>query len=301
MAELVQQQPGARVAFVLITKGVGRDFPAGPEARLGARYTRDAIRGTLQFMGCKPRHAYKAALLLFAKLERFASEGSKFSSGSRQLWSVAPHGEGQVYVAMPRSEFYEIVCGTLTEYNYKYAPSSDEIKVACRCGERVCWWGGRVVTLAARWWRRGGEGGRAGGPEGAPLAPAMDASTRPLHGRVGAAPGGRGEGGGAAFPFLLRVAERQCRAYAVQRPPSQHPLSAPPPPCSPSAAHHAPLSRPGALLLYAPHRRRCHRELHCCSLKERRRHIVILLCGTSGSGKSTLASILVGWGVGASG
>ncbi len=30
------------------------------------------------------------------------------------------------------------------------------------------------------------------------------------------------------------------------------------------------------------------------SLKERRRAVLVLLCGTSGSGKSTLASILVG-------
>jgi pantothenate kinase-related protein Tda10 len=32
-----------------------------------------------------------------------------------------------------------------------------------------------------------------------------------------------------------------------------------------------------------------------CSLRERRRCVVVLLCGTSGSGKSTLASILVRW------
>jgi hypothetical protein len=32
---------------------------------------------------------------------------------------------------------------------------------------------------------------------------------------------------------------------------------------------------------------------HCCSLRERRRCVAVLLCGTSGSGKSTLASILV--------
>jgi hypothetical protein len=32
---------------------------------------------------------------------------------------------------------------------------------------------------------------------------------------------------------------------------------------------------------------------YCCSLRERRRCVVVLLCGTSGSGKSTLASILV--------
>ncbi|KXZ50534.1 hypothetical protein GPECTOR_16g709 [Gonium pectorale] len=37
---------------------------------------------------------------------------------------------------MPRSEFYELVCSTLTEYNYKYAPSSDEIKAACSLKER---------------------------------------------------------------------------------------------------------------------------------------------------------------------
>ncbi len=37
------------------------------------------------------------------------------------------------------------------------------------------------------------------------------------------------------------------------------------------------------------------------SLKERRRHVIVLLCGTSGSGKSTLASILVRTGEGRGG
>ncbi len=127
---------GPRVAFCIVTKGL--DYPNTPSSIPGgARYTRDAIRNLLLFIGCKPRHAYKAAALVFQKLERFAAEGSKFSAGSRQLWGVGAHGEeGFVYVAMPRSEFYELVCSTLTEYNYKYAPSSDEIKAACRQGRR---------------------------------------------------------------------------------------------------------------------------------------------------------------------
>lgn len=120
----------ASVAFVVVTKGL--DCPTSENKPSGARYTRDAIRGMLQFMGCKPRHAYKAAQLVFQKLERFTAEGSKFASGSRQLWGVGSHDEGAVYVTMPRSEFYELVCSTLTEYNYKYVPSSDEIKAACR-------------------------------------------------------------------------------------------------------------------------------------------------------------------------
>ncbi|GIL89526.1 hypothetical protein Vretimale_1911 [Volvox reticuliferus] len=128
--------PGApRVAFVVVTKGL--DYPTAEERRpSGARYTRDTIRGMLQFMGCKPRHAYKAAQFVFQKLECFAADGRKFSSGSRQLWGVGAHDEGSVYVAMPRSEFYELVCSTLTEYNYKYVPSSDEIKAACSLKER---------------------------------------------------------------------------------------------------------------------------------------------------------------------
>lgn len=125
---------GPRVAFIIVTKGL--DCPtAGDERRpAGARYTRDAIRGMLQFMGCKPRHAFKAGQLLFQKLDAFAAEVScsKFSSGSRQLWGVGSHDATSLYVSMPRSEFYELVCSTLTEYNYKYAPSSDEIKAACR-------------------------------------------------------------------------------------------------------------------------------------------------------------------------
>lgn len=123
---------GPRVAFVVIMKGF--DYTTTDYRRpSGARYTRDAIRGMLQFMGCKPRHAYKAAHLVFHKLEAFASDGRKFSAGSRQLWGVGAHADGSVYVALPRSEFYELVCSTLTEYNYKYASSSDEIKAACRC------------------------------------------------------------------------------------------------------------------------------------------------------------------------
>lgn len=83
-------------------------------------------------MGVKGRCANKATQLFFAKLERMANTETRFSTGSRQLWQVHQHTEGRVYVSMPRSEFYELCCSSLTEYKYKYAPSSDELKAACR-------------------------------------------------------------------------------------------------------------------------------------------------------------------------
>ena len=134
------QPSGPQVVYILVTKGV--DVPILEERQVicssGARYTREGVKQMFIMMGVKGRYAHKATQLTFAKLEKLASEpkhGSRHGPGSRQLWQVHPHGDGstgQVYMSMPRSEFYELVCSSLTEYKYKYAPSSDEIKAACR-------------------------------------------------------------------------------------------------------------------------------------------------------------------------
>lgn len=124
---------GVAVLFALVTKGL--DCPTAVEPGrppAGARYTRDGLKKMFAMMGVKGRYAHKAAQLFFAKLERKANAETRFASGSRQLWQVHQHAEGRAYVSMPRSEFYDLCCSSLTEYKYKYAPSSDELKAACR-------------------------------------------------------------------------------------------------------------------------------------------------------------------------
>lgn len=126
---MVAMQDQIRVAFLLVTKGAdSHSLESPPE---GHRYTRDAVRGVLQLMGCKPRHAYKILQLMFQHVQQKLPELSKLSY-RRGSWGVFPHGDDQVYVSMPRQEFNDLLCSCLAEYKYKYAPSSDELKVACR-------------------------------------------------------------------------------------------------------------------------------------------------------------------------
>ncbi|MEW5304223.1 MAG: hypothetical protein WDW36_006848 [Sanguina aurantia] len=95
----------------------------------GARYTHDAVRGMLTTMGCKPRYSHKAVKLLFSHVARLVKEGAR-ETHSRRIWTSFPWPGNRIYVCVPRHAFMELVCTTLAEYNYKFSPSSDEVKIA---------------------------------------------------------------------------------------------------------------------------------------------------------------------------
>lgn len=130
--------PQAHIPYLLIVQNPSPwQETRRPE---GVRYTRDSIRQVLGCMGVKHRHAYKIAQLLFqrvgAQLPELAKRPVHRRDGSCMHWAVWPHGSaggGEVCVSLPRSEFYELLCTCLVEHNYKCAPSSEELRVACRC------------------------------------------------------------------------------------------------------------------------------------------------------------------------
>lgn len=157
------------VLFLLVTRtGEQPHARHGPPA--GVRYTRDGVRGVLQLMGCKPRHAHKAVKHVFQAVAEHLPELSRpphrRSSPHLATWTAWPHGSGsdntselvngsavlfsapmsgqqaeqgfiespppqQVFVSMPRPAFYELLCSCLAEFKYKFTPASEELKVAC--------------------------------------------------------------------------------------------------------------------------------------------------------------------------
>lgn len=54
------------------------------------------------------------------------------------LLQVHPHRNGKVYVSLTRADFMSLVSSCAAQYSYKISPSSEELKVACRCVEMHC-------------------------------------------------------------------------------------------------------------------------------------------------------------------
>jgi len=130
-----EQQQALHIPYLLIQQGAS---PC-PTQQEGVRYCRDGIRQILGCMGVKHRHAFKIAQLLFLRVGSHLPELAKKPHHRRvsscMHWAVWPHGKGgaEVCVSLPRSEFYELLCTCLVEHNYKCTPSSEELRVACRC------------------------------------------------------------------------------------------------------------------------------------------------------------------------
>lgn len=124
---------GSSISYLLVTKGVDLQLVEG-----GARYTRDSVRSVLQLLGVKPRHAYKVAAAVFNRVNTLLPELQKpahrRADGVSSSWAVWPHNpeDSTVFVSLPRSEFLQLINSCLTECKYKYAPTPDELKVACR-------------------------------------------------------------------------------------------------------------------------------------------------------------------------
>lgn len=124
---------GISIGSPLSSDGIS-SLPLAPASAViyppsGARYTHDAVREMLTTMGCKPRYSHKAVKLLFSHVSRLVKEGAR-ETHSRRIWTSFPWPGSRIYVCVPRHVFMELVCTTLAEYNYKFSPSSDEVKIA---------------------------------------------------------------------------------------------------------------------------------------------------------------------------
>lgn len=130
-------QPG-RLLYLIVTQGAEaperRPHDGGRPA--GARYTRDSVRCLLQLLGCKPRLAHKISALVFSSVEALAAPPAPGAGGrqqrtSRRQIAVHAHGrDGRVAVSLPRGEFMQLVSAAAAQFQYKIAPTSDELKVA---------------------------------------------------------------------------------------------------------------------------------------------------------------------------
>jgi hypothetical protein len=122
-----QQQ---RLSFILVTRGNEPSVDPGSRPN-GVRYTRDGIRVLLQHMGCKQRRAQKVTQLMLQSVAQRIPELRRPGFRRGDQWGLHQLGE-HTYVSVPRSDFNDLMCRCLCEHNYKYLPSADELKVACR-------------------------------------------------------------------------------------------------------------------------------------------------------------------------
>lgn len=121
-----------RIAYLLITDTPLTTYGDGPIPE-GNLYTRDVLKGTLQLLGCKPRHAYRLSDLVFLKVEEhmFGADRRR----ARSLWRLHPRGTGSFWLSMPRSAFTRIVMESLAGVVYK-GSLADDLKVATSLSEK---------------------------------------------------------------------------------------------------------------------------------------------------------------------
>jgi hypothetical protein len=124
---------GSRILFLVVVSGADLDCLEEPRPA-GPRYTRDSLRSLLQLLGCKPRLAYKISLGVFAAVDQAVASARGARGCRRTTFQVHPHRNGKLWVSLTRGDFMGLVSGCAGQYAYKISPSSDELKVACRCG-----------------------------------------------------------------------------------------------------------------------------------------------------------------------
>ncbi|KAL8153143.1 hypothetical protein V2J09_010903 [Rumex salicifolius] len=129
------------------------------------RYTRPVLQSTLQFMGCKPRHAFKISKRVFevirsknvedaaTRINMFRTEPiinkmrddarmgkakiSQMSGKSERCDSVLFElYKRRKTVVIKRERFLDVVCDALAEYKYMGANQRADLVLACRIRER---------------------------------------------------------------------------------------------------------------------------------------------------------------------
>lgn len=118
------------ISFVVVVNGADMLY-MGNASSAGPRYTRDSIRGLLQILGCKPRHAFKIMKLFFLQLH----QRIQTSKTREDRFAIQVHDQhnGCLYVCISRPDFMELVTSCAAKYEYKLSPNSEDLKVSCRC------------------------------------------------------------------------------------------------------------------------------------------------------------------------
>ncbi|KAJ3689093.1 hypothetical protein LUZ61_018257 [Rhynchospora tenuis] len=109
----------------------------------GFRYTRSVLQSTLQFMGCKARHAFKISRRVFEVIRTKSAEaeanGNEITIGGAESSSSAIPFElykRQTTVVVSRYNFINVVCDALTLYKYVGPNQRADLLLACKIRER---------------------------------------------------------------------------------------------------------------------------------------------------------------------
>ncbi|KAK9691162.1 hypothetical protein RND81_09G180100 [Saponaria officinalis] len=160
-----------KVLYIVVVDGDNNKRETEKLEKESFRYTRSVLQSTLQFMGCKARHAFKISKRVFDMVRSQSSSdtaermdifganvsyvGSKIqdSLGSRFVRtqvrnSLLTEKDGgskslsaEVYkrrttVFIGRDKFLDVVCDALSEYKYVGPKQREDLVLACRIRER---------------------------------------------------------------------------------------------------------------------------------------------------------------------
>ncbi|XP_074284956.1 P-loop NTPase domain-containing protein LPA1 homolog 2-like [Silene latifolia] len=163
----------SKVLYIMVVDGDNKNKETDKLEKGSFRYTRSVLQSTLQFMGCKARHAFKISKRAFdlvrsqsssdtaARMDIFGANvsyvGSKIqdslSIGNRLVRTqvrnklVTEKDAGtknlssEIYkrrttVFIQRDKFLDVVCDVLSEYKYVGPKQREDLILACRIRER---------------------------------------------------------------------------------------------------------------------------------------------------------------------
>ncbi|KAJ4805998.1 hypothetical protein LUZ62_018564 [Rhynchospora pubera] len=126
---------GAKLLYIVVAD-------VADENGAGFRYTRSVLQSTLQFMGCKARHAFKISRRVFEVIRTKNAEaeanGNEIASGAESSSSAIPFElyKRQTTVVVSRYDFINVVCDALTSYKYVGPNQRADFLLACKIRER---------------------------------------------------------------------------------------------------------------------------------------------------------------------
>ncbi|XP_031483472.1 P-loop NTPase domain-containing protein LPA1 homolog 2-like isoform X2 [Nymphaea colorata] len=150
-----------KLLYILVDDGEKSDvegnssFPSPPSS---FRYTRSLLQSTLQFMGCKARHAFKISRRVFEVLrseclgdvtmpvkdEGFNRSCREKEGGNDSVSADAGENDSipfeaykrRTTITVDRKTFLDVVCDALSQYKYVGPNQRADLVLACRIRER---------------------------------------------------------------------------------------------------------------------------------------------------------------------
>ncbi|KAK4753773.1 hypothetical protein SAY87_001877 [Trapa incisa] len=154
--------------IVVVDEGINKE-----KGKESFRYTRSVLQGTLQLMGCKPRHAFKISQRVFElirnklSIDALLPDGTEFASIEDDwkeriskeggiLSEKSSEGDNRVNMekydrsyrkpfeqykrrttaVVGREKFLDVTCNSLSEYKYLGPNQRGDLVLACRIRER---------------------------------------------------------------------------------------------------------------------------------------------------------------------